>query len=189
MSANQVRFYVYKSMSTLMAKRDLDRLAQLAWKAALAQEIHPTRILIRSEAHNTTMGKPDPNGWHYTVCFKNRATEAQAAHIAYHAYVKDKTSFDLVQGTFSQAKADATKKKNGEAVWDDAKIEEVKNIVYVSPSQPSSRSNSPAPTATRAPARPSSRAGSPAPTGSKTTSRPSTPSGTGSRPGSSSGRK
>ncbi|KAI7773847.1 hypothetical protein LA080_009724 [Diaporthe eres] len=60
-----------------MKKEDLNQLSHLAWKAAQVKQIHPTQILIRSGPHDTTMGKPDPDGMQYTICFMDRNTEAE----------------------------------------------------------------------------------------------------------------
>ncbi|KAI3397985.1 hypothetical protein diail_9962 [Diaporthe ilicicola] len=144
--SNQVKFRVYSTIQKMMAKQDLDKLTQLAWKAAQQQQIHPTRILIRSNAHNTTMGKKDPNGWHYTICLKDRATEAINQHIAYHAYVPNKTSYQLVKGIFTKAKADSTPRgSKGKVVWDDTKMVPIHDVVYGEPLPPSPAARAPEP--------------------------------------------
>lgn len=167
MASNQVKFYIYKTLKNQLAKRDLDHIAQIAWRAAVDQQMHPTRILIRSDLHDTTRGKPDPKGWHFTVCYKDRTTETIGSHVAYHAYTVDKgLPYQFREGSFTAAKPDSTKRgTKGEVVWDDSKIEEVRDIVYVEPR----------------PATPSNKAARPS-TPSNQAARPSTPNKTVSPP-------
>lgn len=175
--SNHVRFFIYKSIAPMMKNEDYAQLGYLAWKAAQKKQMLPTRILIRSWAHDTTGGKPDPNGMHYTICFKDRNTEASKEHVAYHAYVPYAGSYQLIKETFSNQKADSTKRNAKEVVWDDSKIEEVHSVVYgAAPptgSNPSSRPPSRGGAAAAAPAKPGSNPSSRPPSrGGATTAAP-----------------
>lgn len=182
--SNQVKFYIYTSIQKMMQKEDYTQLSRLAWEAATKKNINPTKILIRSWAHDTTMGKPDPKGMHYTICFKDRASEAKKEHIAYHAYVPAPRVYQLVSESFSSQKADSTPRKKGEVVWDDSKNTEIHDVVYGPPpasgssSRPSSRGGTTAAKPpSNPPSRPSSRAGAAA-APPAASSRPSSRGGT-----------
>jgi hypothetical protein len=69
-----------------------------------------TRLLIRSDIHNTTTNKGrhviDPKGWHGTFSFKTSDQLLREFHVASHGYTNDQEDFVLKEATHALEKAD-----------------------------------------------------------------------------------
>lgn len=75
----------------------------------------------RSNEHSSTsqggIHKPDPLGWHVTLCFKDDVQLASNTHVASHGYVKGKGDLTFLQATHSGVKPDSHLKSSGKPVW------------------------------------------------------------------------
>ncbi|KAI2734412.1 hypothetical protein DTO013E5_9993 [Penicillium roqueforti] len=117
---NMVKYYFYRGMLPENQQRLRDLIA-LAYQTARDRKLYPKAILIRSNEHSSTsqggIYKPDPLGWHVTLCFKDDVQLASNTHVASHGYVKGKGDLTFLQATHSGVKPDSHLKSSGKPVW------------------------------------------------------------------------
>ncbi|CAI7574126.1 unnamed protein product [Penicillium glandicola] len=131
---NIVKYYFYEGMLPANPHR-LQALIALAYQTARDRKLYPKAILIRSNEHSSTsqngFHKPDPLGWHVTLCFKDEIQLANKTHTASHGYVKGKGDLTFTKATHSNPKLDSHLKSNGKPVWpSEAELDVAPEIGY-----------------------------------------------------------
>ncbi|EQK99683.1 hypothetical protein G6O67_003620 [Ophiocordyceps sinensis] len=116
-----IKYYFHKrNVPNSVDRRN--KLIALAYQAARDLKLNPQAVLIRSDAHDTTIingirGR-DPKGMHVTLCYKNQDQLDKHRHVACHAYVDDKVNLGFKEATLAKEKPDSTPKhKKTAPVW------------------------------------------------------------------------
>jgi hypothetical protein len=80
-----------------------------------------TILFYRGGGHSTTTIKGqyrrDPDGNHFTFCYKDEQQYQAGTHIACHGYTPHPKDYALKKATFSNEKPDSTLKSNNKPVW------------------------------------------------------------------------
>ncbi|KAF2446082.1 hypothetical protein P171DRAFT_453601 [Karstenula rhodostoma CBS 690.94] len=118
---NMVKFFFLKGTMP-RNQSEIQRVTTLAYQTARAHNLYPKQILIRGPGHATTTigGKlqPDPNGNHFTFCYKSEQQVQTQTHIACHGYTPGPADYTLTKATFAAEKLDSIpKKRNNKPVW------------------------------------------------------------------------
>ncbi|KAH7414290.1 hypothetical protein DE146DRAFT_30940 [Phaeosphaeria sp. MPI-PUGE-AT-0046c] len=118
---NMVKFFFMRG-SVPKDAVDVQSLMTLAYQTAREQNIYPKQILIRGLGHSTTTiagrYQPDPDGNHFTFCYKDENHVQSRTHIACHGYTPGPKNYQLSKATFVPAKPDSTpKSRNNKPVW------------------------------------------------------------------------
>jgi hypothetical protein len=131
---NMVKFFFLKGSLPRDAS-SVQSLMTLAYQTARENNLFPKQILIRcvdlllllcsschaylcsqcsGGGHSTTniagQYQPDPNGYHFTFCYKDEQHVQNQTHIACHGYTPGPNNYTLQMATFAPTKPDDTLK-------------------------------------------------------------------------------